>query len=501
MSEVPEGVNLPAFARKPPRPTVTLTLTRDGVNGVEVLLGRRAESMRAFPGYWAFPGGGVSRTDHEGEAFVQNTTSGLTSSVVAVVREMTEELGVVPNGSSVSSIDVELRKEILSDKMAFIDALKEGNIELDTSDLRHISSRTTPPFGPMQFENTFFHLHIGTQEFKPSTDLQTEFTALEWMCPSDMIERWKRHEIRVAPPVVTLLMEVERTLGHFSGNMLEAAADLQERQSGRRSILFAHGVEVVPVKTATLPPADHTNAYLVGDPDGEFVLVDPACRMREGMEDLAEAVDRHRGELIAILFTHSHGDHIGDIDLLREAFDVPVWGSEYTSRTVHCDRILSDGEILQLGCQEWTVLVTPGHHPGHVCLLSEAGLVAGDMVAGIGTILIPPGTGDMDVYIEQLQRLQQLEPHLMFPSHGPVIPLPDKTLSYYIKHRMERHQRVLDAVKSGHRTVSEISIEAYANTPDAHPGLAQDQTLAHLLSHERAGRVQQTSQGWIRGDE
>ena len=94
MSEVPEGVVLPAFVRKPPRPTVTLTLTRDGSNGVEVLLGRRAESMRAFPGYWAFPGGGVSRTDHEGESFVQNATSASTSSVVAVVREMTEELGL-----------------------------------------------------------------------------------------------------------------------------------------------------------------------------------------------------------------------------------------------------------------------------------------------------------------------------------------------------------------------------------------------------------------------
>ena len=72
------------------------------------------------------------------------------------------------------------------------------------------------------------------------------------------------------------------------------------------------------------------------------------------------------------------------MDLLREAFDVPVWGSEYTSKTVHCDRILADGEILQLGNQEWTVLITPGHHPGHICLLSVAGLVAGDMVAGIG---------------------------------------------------------------------------------------------------------------------
>ena len=106
----------------------------------------------------------------------------------------------------------------------------------------------------------------------------------------------------------------------------------------------------------------------------------------------------------------------------------------------------------------------------------------------------------MDLYIEQLQRLRDMEPHLMFPSHGPVISLPEKTLTYYIKHRKERHRRVLDAVDSGLTTVSEISVQAYANTPDAHPGLAQDQTLAHLLSHERSGRVQQTGQGWISGE-
>ena len=500
VSELPEGLKLPDANTSNIRRSASVILSREAYGEHEVLLGHRVSELASFPDYWAFPGGGVSRSDHEGEAFVQNTTSGSTSSVVAVVREMSEELGVVPNGSSITVVDAGLRKTILEDKLAFINALKQETLVTNTSELRHISSRTTPPFGPMQFENTFYHLHIGNQEFNPSTDMQTEFTAFEWMRPSDMLSRWKMHEIRVAPPVVTLLMEVERPLRHFDGNIVRAAEDLQKRQPGRRSILFAHGVEVVPVKTATLPPADHTNAYLVGDPEGEFVLVDPACRMREGMEQLAEAVDRHHGDLIAILFTHSHGDHIGDMDLHREAFDVPVWGSEYTSKTVHCDRILADGEILQLGNQEWTVLITPGHHPGHICLLSKAGLVAGDMVAGIGTILIPPGTGDMDLYIEQLQRLRDMEPHLMFPSHGPVISLPEKTLTYYIKHRKERHQRVLDAVDSGLTTVSEISVQAYANTPDAHPGLAQDQTLAHLLSHERSGRVQQTGQGWILGE-
>ena len=56
MSEVPEGVDLSGFVRKPPRPTATMTLTRDGPNGPEVLLGLRSETMAAFPGYWAFTG-------------------------------------------------------------------------------------------------------------------------------------------------------------------------------------------------------------------------------------------------------------------------------------------------------------------------------------------------------------------------------------------------------------------------------------------------------------
>ena len=68
-----------------------------------------------------------------------------------------------------------------------------------------------------------------------------------------------------------LLMEIERTLERLDRDMKSAAEDIAERLPGRRSILFAHGVEVVPIKTATLPPADHTNCYLVGDPEGEFI--------------------------------------------------------------------------------------------------------------------------------------------------------------------------------------------------------------------------------------
>ena len=57
MSEVPSGVDMPLFKRKPPRPSATLMITKQGDEGVEVLLGKRSESMPSFPGYWAFPGG------------------------------------------------------------------------------------------------------------------------------------------------------------------------------------------------------------------------------------------------------------------------------------------------------------------------------------------------------------------------------------------------------------------------------------------------------------
>ena len=497
MSEVPEGVDLSGFVRKSPRPTATMTLTRDGPNGPEVLLGLRSETMAAFPGYWAFTGGGVSRVDGAAvESFsVLDVEHG--KFIACILRETCEELGVAPNGDHLISIDENARFDVIKDKANWLPHAEGCNIPVNVDNINILGHRITPPFGPVQFDNAFIHFHCGDWQSVPEIDLepQTEFDDIMWSRPQDILERWSKHEIRVAPPVISVLMEIIRVLKFSNDDMIEAAQNISSRQPGRQSILFAYGVEVVPIRTATLPPADHTNCYLIGDPNGEFIIVDPAVRYREDMESLADAVQRHNGEPIAIAFTHSHGDHLADMGLINEAFDLPVWGSEYTSRSVDCDRILVDGEILQLGNQAWQVLITPGHHPGHTCFLSDAGLVAGDMLAGFGTILIPPATGDMEVYLEQLERLKNMQPHLAFPSHGPVIALPEKKFNHYIRHRTARHNKVLQAVIDGYSSVSEIAVKAYDDTPDAHPGLAKDQTLAHLLAHQRQGKTKVDSNG------
>ena len=496
MSEVPEGVELSGSARKPPRPTATMTLTRDGPNGPEVLLGLRSETMAAFPGYWAFTGGGVSRVDTAAvESFsVLDVEHG--KFIACILRETCEELGIAPNGDHVITIDENARFDVIKDKGNWLPHAEDCNIPVNTDNINILGHRITPPFGPVQFDNAFIHFHCGDWQSVPEIDLepQTEFDDIMWARPQDILERWSRHEIKVAPPVISVLMEIVRVL-EFSIDIVDAAKNISRRQPGRQSILFAYGVEVVPIRTATLPPADHTNCYLVGDPEGDFIIIDPAVRYREDMESLADAVERHDGQPVAFAFTHSHSDHLADMDLLKEAFDLPVWGSEFTSKSVNCDRILRDGETIELGRQTWKVIITPGHHPDHTCFISDAGLIAGDMLAGFGTILIPPATGDMDVYLEQLARLRDLHPHLAFPSHGPVIALPEKKFNYYIKHRTARHEKVLQAVASGLSDVQAIAAKAYDDTPNAHVGLSEDQTLAHLLSHQRQGRVSQDTDG------
>ena len=497
MSEVPEGVDLSGFVRKPPRPTATMTLTRDGPNGPEVLLGLRSETMAAFPGYWAFTGGGVSRVDAAAvESFsVLDVEHG--KFIACILRETCEELGVAPNGDHVISIEESARFDVIKDKANWLPHAEDCNIPVNIDNINILGHRITPPFGPVQFDNAFIHFHCGDWQSVPEFDLepQTEFDEIMWARPQDILDRWSRHEIKVAPPVVSVLMEIIRVLEFSNNDMVEAAQNISNRQPGRQSILFAYGVEVLPIRTVTLPPADHTNCYLVGDPEGDFIIVDPAIRYREDMENLVEAVKRHNGVPIAVAYTHSHSDHLADADLLKEAFDLPIWASEYTAKQVNCDRILHNGEVLQLGNQQWRVIITHGHHPGHLCFAGDAGLIAGDMVAGFGTILIPPATGDMDLYIEELDQLKLLEPHLLFPSHGPVIALPQQKLTYYIDHRGARHNKVLQAVKEGSCQLSEIAVKAYADTPNAHPGLAKDQTLTHLLSHQRRGKVTRDDSG------
>ena len=189
--------------------------------------------------------------------------------------------------------------------------------------------------------------------------------------------------------------------------------------------------------------------------------------------------------------THRHADHIGDLEAISQIYEAPIWATEETFAALPGQegRVLREGDIFRVDDVSWSVIETPGHCPGQLCLVSEAGIVSADNVVQLGTILVPSGEGNMTSYIEGLYRLRELDANLLFPGHGPVVTNPNRLISHYISHREKRHEAVFKAWQQGLREIGELSQAAYADTPDAHPMLKVDQTMSHLDALRNEGRI------------
>jgi glyoxylase-like metal-dependent hydrolase (beta-lactamase superfamily II) len=136
------------------------------------------------------------------------------------------------------------------------------------------------------------------------------------------------------------------------------------------------------------------------------------------------------------------------------------------------------------------VVHTPGHARGHLCFLDEASgsLLAGDMVAGLGMIVVDPPEGDMDDYLASLEKMIALAPRTLFPGHGPAVLDPPAKLREYITHRLWREERILAAARAG-QTAAEMLPAVYDDVPTAAYPLAERQILAHLERLRRSGRL------------
>ena len=273
---------------------------------------------------------------------------------------------------------------------------------------------------------------------------------------------------------------------------------------------ISSSLQLFPARTPTLLPATHTNSYALGG--REVLLVEPATPYEDEQRawiDWARGLVSQGRRLVAIVATHHHPDHVGGLDVLARELGAPVWAHELTVQRLApktralVTRRLADGDALVLEGprdESWRVLHTPGHAPGHVCLLEERtrAVVVGDMVASVGTILIAPGDGDMQVYLQQLDRLASLDASVALPAHGDPIDEPSVLFRKYIAHRLAREAKVLAAVKLAGVAGAEagaLVVDAYADTPMHLWPLAKLSLEMHLEKLEREGLIERVSPG------
>ena len=144
-------------------------------------------------------------------------------------------------------------------------------------------------------------------------------------------------------------------------------------------------------------------------------------------------------KVVGIILTHCHSDHIGAVNELVEAYGCWVacgardvdgvadvhrsgFDEEGIDYTVdHVDRALEEGDVVTWGGDSLTVLNTPGHTPGSICLLCEGQKVmfSGDMLfqGAIGSTAFVLGN-DADM-VRSCARLTELDPALrVYPGHG-----------------------------------------------------------------------------------
>jgi 8-oxo-dGTP pyrophosphatase MutT (NUDIX family) len=203
----------------PPRDASSVVLLRDGAEGLEVFLMRRANESDVLGGAYVFPGGKLDEADallahtlqldHPADQLVARLGEpGLTPETalalyVAAVREAYEECGVLlahepPNSSAVADL-------------SFAQRVQADGVHLTLSGLVPWSRWVTPRQASLmnkRFDTRFFLVAMPSTQQAVHDDHET--THSEWMTPRDALTRYWARELAMAPPQIMSLVQLAR---------------------------------------------------------------------------------------------------------------------------------------------------------------------------------------------------------------------------------------------------------------------------------------------------
>lgn len=298
------------------------------------------------------------------------------------------------------------------------------------------------------------------------------------------------------------------------------------------SIVFDQVADGVLRLTLPMPIGpQHVHCYLLEGADG-WTLVDTGLALPDADERFA-ALARELS-IARIVITHFHPDHVGGAEQAQAATGatvyegeldyaqcVHVWGNPEWPRVI-ADWFLRHGapppvanELIDAGSvyapfiryardpvplragdsvDGWQIAELPGHADGHVCLVRDGVLIAGDHLlpritpaVGLYPDSRPDPLGD---YLESLERTAALGLRLALPGHGDPVDDPSGRAREIVEHHRRRLDETAAALRGTPRTGYEVSFPLFGEglAPGARR-FAVAETLSHLERLVREGRA------------
>lgn len=197
---------------------------------------------------------------------------------------------------------------------------------------------------------------------------------------------------------------------------------------------------MLKIKSFTFSPIQE-NTYVIYNENKEAAIIDPGCYDDTEKAELAAFIRENDLKPVMLLNTHTHLDHIFGNKFVSETYnliprftkkEIPVFEFAATSGLMYnlpfdsyvgdFDHLEEDGKI-RLGEDEFEILFTPGHSPGHVSFYHKAGnfLVSGDALfnRSIGRTDLP--LCNHELLLKSIREKLFMLPHetVVHSGHGP----------------------------------------------------------------------------------
>jgi recombination protein RecT len=539
----------PAREPVPVRAAATVLLLRDSEAGIEVLMTRRSDVASFAPGAYVFPGGQIDAADEAAQRIATHrpTQNGLQlTQAIAAIREGFEELGVLlarhADGRPVSMEDIASMDRSTTSSVSFAEQCEKRGLLLACDEMFSLAHWITDRDLPKRFDVPFLVARMPDGQ-TPAADESEQFEPC-WVRPADALARHAAGSFFMIFPTVRTLQRLAAyasvdavmkacaptdagenplwtscpragLLGGQDARYMESDSPYGELAlvcpdgqplhaldwQSERAVPLLGNVQRLTAPNPGAMTGPGTNSYIVGDQATGYIVIDPGPNDAEHIGRLWRAT---HGDIRMIVCTHSHADHspgAAPLQALCEKAKPPILGlsSAPTARSsarFAAERELLDGERLVLSgttaegnqiTHTLRAIHTPGHAANHLCLvLEEDGLLfSGDHILNGSTTVVDPPDGDMNAYLDSLDKLDAACDAggigFILPAHGYVIGSARAAIAQLKAHRLKREAKIASAMKKlPQGTPEDWLLLAYDDVPERMWPVAARSLAAHV---------------------